>query len=120
MLSNLYASMRTGEPTRMIKSIKAHEMAVGIRIYGLIIAIIMIVVNSLRIPNVIMTTYQEISESMTLISFENRVTILPMGLESKNKIFALRTFSVIFLNIFFELTMIIRTPINARKKLKRK
>lgn len=52
---------------------------------------------ALNIPQEANAAIGAMTVSSTTMSFENRVTIRPMGLESKKRILALRTFKVISL-----------------------
>lgn len=62
-------------------------------------------VNVLKIPKVAKTVIPGRIRSITDMSFENLVKILPIGLESKNRILDLITFKTIVLCILEVLTM---------------
>ena len=79
-------------------------MKINGSIYQWIYAITITTVMALKIPNEQSTAILGIIKSRVATSFENLVKILPIGFESKNKIYARITFSTILLCIFVTLT----------------
>ena len=59
--------------------------------YGFITAIVIMTENDLKTPLMNIKNYAGNNRSKTMMSFENLVSILPIGLESKKTIFALST-----------------------------
>ena len=83
-----------------MRSIRPKAIATITNKYGYRTLKVITTVIVLNIPNVAKTVIPGIIRSITDISFENLVKILPIGLLSKNRILDLMTFSTITLCIF--------------------
>jgi hypothetical protein len=114
MESSLKHSMSTFDPYLNMKYIRTSTTKIAINMYGFTMATVIATDIPLKTPYVTKTTIGGISKSITLKSFEKRVIILPIGLESKNYILALRTFSVILLCMLVDEVRIVPTIKPAR------
>ena len=99
MESFLYDSLKGPNDLFKMSSISPKAIATITNKYGYRTLKVITTVIVLKIPKVANTVIPGIIRSMTDISFENLVKILPIGLLSKNRILDLMTFSTITLCI---------------------
>ena len=76
---------------RRVCAIIPTAITTAINNHGLITPSVIMTVAVLKAPFVMKIMNTEITKSTTVTSFANRVTILPIGLESKKRILALNT-----------------------------
>lgn len=103
----------------MESHMKTNEIASPMNNHGLIIPIVIVTVIALNMPIEHQMKKGAILKSITAISLEKRVKILPTGLASKNRMSALSTVSHTLLFMFVVAWEIKQKLIRPRVKLNR-
>lgn len=117
MPSSFICSCIGRTPRLSIIIIKVIAIARPINNQGLMMLTMMLTNKALKKPCVHQMIMNGSIKSRTAKSLENRVTILPIGFLSKNKIFARRTFSITALCIFVVALVQILKTMRALTKL---